>query len=242
MTIFNPGSLITASQMQLLEKNFSGDAAPGSPVVGQLWYDSSVSTLKIFNGSNWIYVSGVVILGSSAPATPVVGSLWYNTTNNKLYVWNGATWLPITPDSGMSYGTSPPGSPATGSLWYNSSDAVGRLFVWSGATWIDTNPSGSAVGKGGGLGEDQTWIQYTLASGQRLNNTTYTNSTGRPIFISIMCRGDAGNSYLYVNGSLFSWEGGDLNNQSPLTAIIPNGGTYSISGLGRAGDGWWELR
>ena len=92
------------------------------------------------------------------------------------------------------------------------------------------------------IGVGQTWTQYTAASGQRVNNTNYTNSTGRPIMISIMCRGDEGQSNLYINDVLFSWEGGDLNNQSPLVAIIPNGSYYKITGLGRAGDGWWELR
>lgn len=92
------------------------------------------------------------------------------------------------------------------------------------------------------IGQGQLWYQYTAASGDRVNNTNYTNTTGRPIMISIMVRGDEGVSYLYIDTFEFSYAGGDLNNQSPLVAIIPAGSFYKITGLGRAGDDWYELR
>ena len=147
----------------------------------------------------------------------------------------GATGLTgATGEVGPQGATGPQGP--QGATGFGATGATGP----TGSTGA-TGPQG-ASGIGGGLGVDQTWVQYTQASGLRLNNTTYTNSTGRSIFISIVCRGDEGSTNLLLNGVTFSWEGGDLNNQSPLTCIVPNGSTYRITGLGRAGDGWWELR
>lgn len=239
MTIFNPGSLITAAQLQLLEQNFSSAAAPAGPVTGQLWYDSSVSTLKIFNGSNWIFVSGVVILGSSPPATPVVGALWYNTTTNKLLLWNGATWLPTAPDAAITYSQTPPSSPSPGNLWYNATDTVGRLFVWSGTVWIDTNPSGSSVG-GQGLGVRQTWQNMT---GSRSSGVTYTNSTGKPISVMISFSDSYPGMfvyYVYVNGVTLAATGSDFGGTTNF--IVPDGGTYSISVSNIDIGIWSELR
>jgi len=109
-----------------------------------------------------------------------------------------------------------------------------------------TGPQGATGSQGatgtGGIGQGQTWVRYTQASGLRLNNTNYTNSTGRPIFVSIQARGDAGSSNLLLDGVVFSYEGGDLNNTSALICIVPDGSTYKLTGLGRSGDGWWELR
>ena len=76
--------------------------APSSPVSGQVYYDTSVNQLKVYEGTGWAPVGGVAT-GSGAPATtPLsIGSMYLDTTNSVLYVSNGTTssanWIPSMP-------------------------------------------------------------------------------------------------------------------------------------------------
>ena len=76
-----------------------------SPVVGQVVYDTTVKTLKVYDGTSWA-PTGSASTGSGAPSsTPTtVGALYVDTTNDVLYVATGtassADWSPAMP-----YGT-----------------------------------------------------------------------------------------------------------------------------------------
>jgi hypothetical protein len=76
--------------------------AIGSPVTGQVVYDSTVNQLKVYEGSGWAPVGGVAT-GSGAPAsTPMsTGSMYLDLTNLIVYVSNGtassANWVPVMP-------------------------------------------------------------------------------------------------------------------------------------------------
>jgi len=76
--------------------------APASPVSGQIYYDTTVSQLKVYEGTGWAPVGGVAT-GAGAPATSPLstGSMYLDTTNSLLYVSNGtastANWIPVMP-------------------------------------------------------------------------------------------------------------------------------------------------
>ena len=76
--------------------------APSSPVTGQLYYDTSVNQLKVYEGTGWAPVGGVAY-GAGAPSgAPLsTGSLYLDTTNSLLYVSNGtsssANWITVEP-------------------------------------------------------------------------------------------------------------------------------------------------
>jgi hypothetical protein len=76
--------------------------APSSPGTGQIYYDTTVNQLKVYEGTGWAPVGGVAY-GAGAPAgTPLsTGSMYLDTTNNLLYVSNGtnssANWVPAMP-------------------------------------------------------------------------------------------------------------------------------------------------
>jgi len=82
------------------------------------------------------------------------------------------------------------------------------------------------------IGEGQTWQDFT---GIRAASTTYTNSTGESISISIQV---ITGSSITVGGVVAATSGvNDANNY--LGAIVPNGSTYSAAGsISR----WSELR
>ena len=91
------------------------------------------------------------------------------------------------------------------------------------------------------IGVGQTWQNVTAS---RAAGTTYTNSTGRPIVVSIATTGPAPVlALLTVAGLVVSWQqiGGERNT---VSAVVPNGNTYvlgQIFGSLSAAD-WFELR
>jgi len=95
----------------------------------------------------------------------------------------------------------------------------------------------------GGLGYGQTW-QNVIAS--RAQGTTYTNTTGRPIQVSIKAsQGAGGKGYCYVNGlavaELIAISATDFMYAS---FIVPNGATYSytVTAGVQTTNIWAELR
>ena len=91
---------------------------------------------------------------------------------------------------------------------------------------------------GMGLGWGQTW---TNVLSSRANNTTYTNNTGKPIQVVVSVQASPSTAYFYINGNVVATIGGDNNNTSPFSFIIPNGDTYKVvSSYGLTN--WYELR
>lgn len=99
----NYGKLQQENLLRLLE-NFADTAAPSFPTVGQLWYDSSVSTLKVFTDSapaTWKSLGGVQVLNSidGPPPNPQIGELWFERTGDLsgyLYIYNGLGRFPYS--------------------------------------------------------------------------------------------------------------------------------------------------
>lgn len=95
-------------------------------------------------------------------------------------------------------------------------------------------------GIGEGIGEGQTW-QNVKSS--RVNNTSYRNTTGKPIFVSIS---GANNGYsdAQVSADNVTWVNvGNVSGSSRNSAsfIVPNGHYYRTSGDANMG-AWAELR
>lgn len=109
----------------------------------------------------------------------------------------------------------------------------------NGVTFPDATSQSSAPIQ---LGVGQT-LQDVTAS--RAQSTTYTNTTGKPIIVYIKHISPTGGpaAVLTINGSAVS--GGSYSSAGPVqaiaTAVIPAGGTYSLSGASTL-NSWWELR
>jgi hypothetical protein len=102
----------------------------------------------------------------------------------------------------------------------------------------------------GGLGIGQTWQDLTAS---RVLGTTYTNSTGKPIFVSVDCFWNIQNgigAYLYVDSVRVGHiqGGGGGGGTSPcygtICAIVPDGSSYYVtSAFGTTNIQYWaELR
>ena len=94
------------------------------------------------------------------------------------------------------------------------------------------------------LGVGQTWQTLT---GSRAVNTTYTNSTGRPIYVSIVVNpaNPSSSGQLTINSIPVAYAQGfvALAIGITLAGIVPSGGTYVVTTTGTTTMSVWaELR
>ena len=98
---------IAENFLHLLE-NFAKSTAPGNPITGQLWFNTTTGSenqLKVYNGTNWV-AAGNVKKSTTAPVSSVLGDLWVDTDNQQLYLYNGSEWILVGPEysSGQTTG------------------------------------------------------------------------------------------------------------------------------------------
>lgn len=103
----------------------------------------------------------------------------------------------------------------------NNTIIASTAFV---ATFGASLTSGSVIGIG------QTWKNLTDS---RVSGTTYTNSTGKPIFVSVGVTSSTASVSITINGVLI------VNPCFHGAVIIPNGATYVFSIIGEFT--WSEL-
>jgi hypothetical protein len=98
----------------------------------------------------------------------------------------------------------------------------------------------------GGIGVGQTWQNVTAS---RAFGILYTNTTGKPIFISVYGIGSPnhGTIQMFVDGISMGVQGvnsvASAGMSATMTAIVPNGSTYQVNNvLGASLISWAELR
>lgn len=100
---------------------------------------------------------------------------------------------------------------------------------------LDTTVSSS-------FGVGQTYSDVTAS---RVSGTTYTNSSTRPIMLSIAVRDGGISATLYVNSSiairLDDLAGGSAGHVQ-IVAVVPSGQTYKLDATGNLITFWGELR
>jgi hypothetical protein len=106
------GEFLDDNFLQMLE-NFASSSLSGnptssklaSPLIGQIWWDSTNNLMKVWAGSTWKVMTGSTA-SSTAPAVNLVtGDLWYDTVNAQLKVYNGASFSVVGPAFSSSQGT-----------------------------------------------------------------------------------------------------------------------------------------
>jgi len=92
--------------------------------------------------------------------------------------------------------------------------------------------TGNAATASNALGVGQSWQNM---SGSRAGNTTYTNSTGRTIFVWVNT--DGSSRFITLSGI----QSQTFASFNAVSFAVPNGGTYLVSGV-NGGVFWLELR
>jgi microcystin-dependent protein len=91
------GQIIAENFLAILE-NFAKDTAPANPVEGQLWYDTDVARLKIWDSTVWKAASNIQTSSVEPPTEESkVGELWVDTVNQQVYVYSGTRWILVGP-------------------------------------------------------------------------------------------------------------------------------------------------
>ena len=122
------GQFINDDIIRLLE-NGSNSTAPGAPLTGQLWWNSTAKNMQVYNGTAFKVISGATA-ASSAPSgsISVAGDLWYDTVNAQLNVYSGTAWILVGP--AYTAGTGVTGAiPATITDNTSVSHVVVKLYV-----------------------------------------------------------------------------------------------------------------
>ena len=113
--------------------------------------------------------------------------------------------------------------------------SAGNVLASNGSTWVSAINDGITAG--------QTWQNLT---GSRAVDVTYTNSTGRAIFVVAQVGNQTSGIQVYINGELVVRHWYDVNGgagqigYSTGEFMVPPGATYfATAGPLR---GWWEYR
>ena len=92
------GETIAENFLQLLE-NFSNTSAPTKPIQGQLWWDSTTSKLKVYNGTAFQTAGGSAPYQSNAPANLAAGDIWIDSGTGQMYYYSGTSSVLVGPPS-----------------------------------------------------------------------------------------------------------------------------------------------
>jgi len=97
------GEIQNENFLHLLE-NFSGADAPARPLSGQIWFDSSNSKLKFYDGIKFRTTGGAEV-GPTAPSGLTKGDFWWDDINKQLYSYDGGAFVLVGPLGVANAGT-----------------------------------------------------------------------------------------------------------------------------------------
>jgi hypothetical protein len=89
------GEIFNENLVKILE-NFAESTQPDRPLRGQIWFDSSESKLKVYNGVSFVPVSSATI-SSAQPSTLATGDLWYDDVGKQLFFFDGTSAILLAP-------------------------------------------------------------------------------------------------------------------------------------------------
>jgi len=100
---YSPYSELMADNLVKVLENFSGNTAPVHALSGQIWYDRSVSSVKVYaTGNVWRTIGTTV--SSTEPTTQAAGEFWFNSVTQQLYVKNSSgTYVLVGPTTPAGY-------------------------------------------------------------------------------------------------------------------------------------------
>jgi hypothetical protein len=92
------GEYLNNNLVKLLT-NESGTAPPSNPLTGQLWYDTVLKRLKVFD-NQFKVISGSIVDDQPVDTITdkVVGDTYWDRTEELFYVFDGTDWKQVAPE------------------------------------------------------------------------------------------------------------------------------------------------
>lgn len=133
--------------------------APVAAFVGQWWYDTTLGTLKEWNGSAWVFAVQAQSVNISLTQLGVIYQAEANCVCNQSSGWDIGAWddnqvgnvewsttyfAPLTAATEAGW-IAINGAPTEGSEWYDTSADILKQYDLSAASWIVAVPSFSFV-------------------------------------------------------------------------------------------------
>ncbi len=148
-------------------------SAPGSPLVGSLWYDTTEEELKVYSSSaSWVSPGGgnaVVYVADEAPSVDLQeGNLWFDSNALDLYIYYSSTWIQLTDSSAGVTDITDLGD-------VRIEDAVyGEVLTYDGTEWINL-PGGGGGASALYLLDDVSLSSATSGDFLKYNGTDWVN-------------------------------------------------------------------
>jgi len=179
------------------------------------------------NGTSQISISSISANGTPSNSTYLRGDgNWYPVSGS-----GTVTVVAATTSNGFSFSGSPITNSGTLTLNVPNPGTFGNLLTSNGSAWISLANSGSGIGTG------QTWQSPSRSFG-----VTYTNTTGKPIFLIVSGYAYSGSIVVTIDGTgLVGSAGLSGQTTSDWFGIVQSGSSYSVTWPGLFGH-WNELR
>ena len=189
------GAFLNENFIKLLE-NSSNSAAPTVPLVGQLWWDTVNTVIKVWTGNQWKPMHASTA-STTNPTNPNTGDLWWNTNaltqGGGLYVWGGSTWVFIGPQQGSSQGSTSGAIPTTIIDSNNQSHSVIELNIANQVLGIISKDAAFTPGAAiPGFGN--VYPGFNLINGSGLTGSQFTGNATMALTLGV--NGLSANSFM----------------------------------------------
>jgi hypothetical protein len=94
------GQTVNENFLQLLE-NFASSKTPEKPITGQLYFDTGLIKLKVYDGTRFKNLT-FTDTTNKRPADLRIGDQWFDPVNQKLYIYNGTDFVMIGPEKAVT--------------------------------------------------------------------------------------------------------------------------------------------
>lgn len=95
----NYGEIFNNNLIKLLTNSANiNEESPRSPVVGQLWFNTTNKRLNVYDGTGFRPASGSLVSGTE-PSVSTSGDFWYDSLNGQLKIFDGSQYKVIGPQT-----------------------------------------------------------------------------------------------------------------------------------------------
>ena len=76
----------------------NGASDPASGTVGDIYFNTTTNTVKVYNGTSWTTIAGgggSITVSGTAPSSPTSGALWFDSNTGQLFIYYSGYWLEV---------------------------------------------------------------------------------------------------------------------------------------------------